>query len=141
LNTRREFLFANTHWDHVGKIARRKAAEMIKQRLPALSAGAPVILTGDFNSTEDDDWVQSLLHASEPGQVQLFDSFREVHTKRSRDEGTFHGFKGNTDGARIDFILHSPEFVATASEIDRHKSAAGRFPSDHFAVTAVMNWK
>ncbi len=57
--TGRELIYANTHWDHRGKIARRKAAVLIKQKLPTLSKSQPVILTGDFNSTEDDDWVRA----------------------------------------------------------------------------------
>lgn len=137
----RELIYADTHWDHVGKVARRKAAEIIKTKLPELSAGAPAILTGDFNSTEDDDWVQSLLHPEGAKQVLLTDSYREVHPERSKDERTFHGFKGGLAGSRIDFVLHSDAFKATAATIDRTKSAEGRYPSDHYAVTATMEWK
>ena len=139
--TGRDLLFANTHWDHVGVAARRNAAALIKQRLPALSAGAPVILTGDLNSTEDDDWVQSLLHPAAAGDVRLADSYREAHPKRSPDEASFHGFHGTVVGSRIDFVLHSPELAATAADIDRHASAEGRFPSDHYAVSAVLGWR
>jgi endonuclease/exonuclease/phosphatase family metal-dependent hydrolase len=137
----RELIYANTHWDHVGKVARRKAAEIIKTKLPELSAGAPAILTGDFNSTEDDDWVKSLLHPEKAGQVQLTDSYREVHPERTKDERTFHGFKGGLAGSRIDFVLHSDAFKAVAATIDRTKSAEGRYPSDHYAVTATLEWK
>ena len=137
----RELLFADTHWDHKGVAARRNAAALIKRRLPALSAGAPVILVGDLNSTEDDDWVQSLLHPTAAGEVQLTDSYREAHADRSPDEASFHGFKGGVKGSRIDFILHGPEFRATAAVIDRHAGPDGRFPSDHYAVTAVLDWR
>ncbi len=137
----REFLFANTHWDHVGITARMKSAEMIKQRLPALSKSSPVILTGDLNSTEDDAWVQSLLHPADEKQVRLLDSYREVHPKREEDERTFHDFTGDTKGSRIDFILHSPEFTAAEASIDHHHSTAGRYPSDHFPVVSVIRFE
>ena len=137
----RALTFADTHWDHVGTAARRNAAGLIKRRLPAVSAGGPVILVGDFNSNEDDDWVQKLLHADRPGDVQLTDSYREVHPVRSADEASFHGFEGGTAGSRIDFILHGPEFGATAAGIDRAAGPDGRYPSDHYAVTAVLAWR
>lgn len=139
--TGRELLFANTHWDHVGKVARRKAAQIILHRLPALGHGAAVVLTGDFNSTEDDDWVQSLLHPTDPAEVQLTDSYREVRPVRSPDEATYMAFTGHTAGSRIDFTLHGPEFRATAADIDRTRLPTGRYPSDHFAVTAVLEWR
>ncbi len=66
------------------------------------------------------------------------DSYREVYPKRSPDEASFHGFKGTVHGSRIDFILHTPELHAISATIDRTKSAEGRFPSDHYAVTAVL---
>jgi endonuclease/exonuclease/phosphatase family metal-dependent hydrolase len=138
--TNHELLFANTHWDHVGVVARRNAAALIKQRLPTLSAGAPVVLTGDLNSTEDDDWVVSLLHPSAPGDVPLTDSYREAHPKRLPAEASFHDFTGGSEGSRIDFILHGPEFRTTAAGIDR-TTKDGRYPSDHFPVTAVLEWR
>ena len=139
--TGRELIFANTHWDHVGVEARRHAAALIKQRLPALSAGAPVVVVGDLNSTEDDDWVQSLLRPSTTGDVPLADSYRRVHAERLAAEATYHGFQGGLDGSRIDFILHGPEFAATAAGIDRRAGPGGRFPSDHYAVTATLAWR
>ncbi len=84
---------------------------------------------------------EHLLRAVDPTQVQLIDSYREVHPTRSKDEATYHAFRGTFEGSRIDFILHSPELTSTSSEIDRSKSAQGRYPSDHFAMEAVLNWK
>ena len=133
-----DLIFADTHWDHVGVVARRNAAALIKRKLPALSAGSPVVLVGDLNSTEEDDWLPALLHADHPGEAQLTDSFREVHPHRSPDEASFHGFHGGTSGERIDYVLHGPEFRATAADIVRTAGPDGRFPSDHYAVTAVL---
>jgi hypothetical protein len=45
----REFLYANTHFDHKGVVARVESSKLIRQRLPVLAKGAPVILMGDFN--------------------------------------------------------------------------------------------
>lgn len=130
----RELVFADTHWDHIGKVARRQSAALIQRRLPELSAGAPVILVGDLNSHAGDDWVQSL----SAGTYPLTDSFRHVHPTPTMDEATYHGFTGHPAGERIDFIFYGKGLTATAAGIDRTAGPDGRFPSDHFAVTATI---
>ena len=135
--TGKDLLHANTHFDNVGKIARVKSAELINERLLALAKGAPIILTGDFNSSEGSEAYKAILKPGEKSENQLLDSYREVHPKRSPEEASFHGFKGTTTGARIDWILHTPQFKAISAEIVRPPPGE-RFPSDHYAVTAVF---
>jgi endonuclease/exonuclease/phosphatase family metal-dependent hydrolase len=137
----RALLFANTHWDHVGATARAESAALIKQRLPALAEGAAVIVVGDLNATEDDEPLQSLLRPTRPGDVQLFDSYRQAHPQRLPTERTFHGFEGGLDGSRIDFIFHGPGLRTVAAGIDRNQGTDGEFPSDHYAVTAQLIWR
>lgn len=140
LQTDKKFLFANTHWDHEGLIARQESAQLCKQKLTALSDGGPALLTGDFNSIEDDPWMHSLQTPAE-GEIQLIDSYREIHPIRQADEASFNGFTGIVAGSRIDFIFHTPEFVTRAADIDRVEAKHGRFPSDHYAVTATLEWR
>jgi endonuclease/exonuclease/phosphatase family metal-dependent hydrolase len=130
----RRFLFVNTHWDHMGQVARLESARLMRQRL---APDLPVIVTGDFNCTEDDPPYAALLHGQT--QPQLLDSFREVHPTRTREEATFNGFDGRSTGSRIDWILHTPHFTASAASIDRF-NVDGRYPSDHFPVHAQLNW-
>ena len=51
--TGRELVFANTHFDHRGKVARQEAARVLSERLGPIAAGVPAILTGDFNINEE----------------------------------------------------------------------------------------
>lgn len=51
--------------------------------------------------------------------------------------GTFHGFKGNTDGVRIDYILTAPETTILDTQI-LTEPVEGRVTSDHFPVTARL---
>jgi len=139
--TGREFVYGNTHYDHVGHVARANSSKLIMKTLPELSKGNPVILTGDFNTSEDDPPYKTITHPTDTGMAHFTDSYREVHPDRSPDEASYHGFKGKTKGSRIDFILHTPEFSADSATIDRNKSPEGMYPSDHFAVTAVLQWK
>ena len=46
----REFLFINTHLDHVGQVARDEGVSLLMKRIGSLRGERPVILTGDFNS-------------------------------------------------------------------------------------------
>lgn len=45
-----EFLFVNTHLDHVGEVARREGVALLLRRIDSLRGARPVVLTGDFNS-------------------------------------------------------------------------------------------
>ena len=138
--TNREILYANTHFDHQGAVAREQASRLLAEKLPALARGRPIVLTGDLNSSEDTSAYQVLVHPAAAGAYRWVDSYREVHPRRKPEEASFHGFKGIVTGSRIDFILHSFEFVATSSEIDRSGGSEGVWPSDHYAVTATLEW-
>ncbi len=138
--TGRELVFANTHFDHKGVVARQEASRVISARLSQLAAGVPAILTGDLNINEDNPAYAVLTRPATPGAIAWIDAYRSVHPQRRPDEASFHGFKGGTAGSRIDFVFHTGHFVATVAAIDR-TARAGRFPSDHYPVTAVLTWK
>jgi endonuclease/exonuclease/phosphatase family metal-dependent hydrolase len=137
----RQLVFANTHFDHKGVIARRESARVLRERLAALAGADPLVLTGDFNCTDTDDPYRVLVGENSAGtnSLALYDSYREIHSERQPDEGTFHAFKGGATGARIDWILHSKDFRAVAASIVR--PAAGPFASDHYPVTAVLTYR
>jgi len=138
--TGKEFFFANTHFDNKGVVARQEASRLISTRLPQIAANLPALLTGDFNITEDNPAYAILVRPTTPGAIRWIDSFREVHPTRGPDEATGHSFKGRTQGSRIDFIFHTDQFIASESAIDR-TARDGRYPSDHFPVTAVLRWR
>ncbi len=136
--TGRDFVFANTHFDHRGTVARRESAKLLSARLPKLAAGGPALLCGDFNVTEDTPAYAELVRPAAPDALRWTDAFRAVHPVRSPDEASFHGFKGTVVGSRIDFIFHTPHWLARAATIDRTQRD-GRYPSDHYPVTAVLS--
>ena len=86
---------------------------------------------GDFNCAE----------GSRPYSVlvsdDLVDTYRALYPEHAEGEGTFNGFKGTKSGARIDWILASPSWTVRAATLDDH-SVDGRYPSDHFPVSAVL---
>ncbi len=135
----RELVFANTHFDHRGQVARREAARVLSERLGPVASGIPAVLTGDFNISEETPAFRVLVEPPEPSWVRWIDAYRTLHPERAPDEASFNGFKGTVRGSRIDFVLHTSHFRATAAGIDRHQRD-GRFPSDHYPVNAVLGW-
>ena len=138
--TQRELVFANTHFDHKGVVARQEASRVLSKQLSEIANGVPAILTGDLNINEDNPAYGVLVRPDTTGAIAWIDAYRTVHPSRSAEEASFHAFKGGTTGSRIDFIFHTTHFVAQSSEIDR-TNRDGRFPSDHYAVTAVLRLK
>ena len=132
-----EFTFLNTHFDHRGQKARLESAKLVRKRLEALPGDPPVVVTGDFNTGEGSEPYKALVGGD---GLKLTDSYRAVHPERKKDEGTFNGFKGTRTGARIDWIVYTNHFAATAATID-HTNKDGRYPSDHYPVTAALKWK
>lgn len=133
----RELVYANTHFDHKGVVARREASRVLSERLAPIAGGVPAILSGDLNINEDNPAYAALVKPAAPGLVRWIDAYRAVHPERKPDEASFHGFKGTVLGSRIDFIFSTTDFTATAAEIVR-TSRQGRYPSDHYPVTAVL---
>lgn len=138
--TGRELVFANTHFDHKGVVARQEASRVLSKQLSEIAKGVPAILTGDLNINEDNPAYGVLVRPDVAGAIRWIDAYRTMHPTRKPDEASFHAFKGVTTGSRIDFVFHTSHFTATASEIDR-TSRNGRYPSDHYAVTAVLTLK
>jgi endonuclease/exonuclease/phosphatase family metal-dependent hydrolase len=134
---RRRLLVVDTHLDHVGAEARRRAAHRLRDWLAGRDPAVPVVLTGDFNApAEPGSPPYDLLTAEDP-PLPLVDSFRALHPAGALPEGTFHGFRDVDEPARIDWILASPSLHPRAAWIDRERQD-GVVPSDHHPVVAVL---
>jgi endonuclease/exonuclease/phosphatase family metal-dependent hydrolase len=131
-----ELVFVNTHFDHRGEVARLESARLLRSRLPELAPSGRWILTGDFNCGEDSPPYRALLGEGE-GDLTAVDSYRVAHPTRREGEGTFGAFEGRRTGARIDWVLHGSAFETLSATIDRTEEA-GRYPSDHYPVTATV---
>lgn len=133
----------NTHFDHMGVEARKLAGRLLRERVEEQKEKA-VIVTGDFNSVEGSDAYKNLFGADDGRESPIVDTFRVVHKDMQRfdDVATFSNFKGGgpRKGGRIDWIGVSNHFKVLSAEID-YTERDGRTPSDHFPVTAVLEWK
>ena len=129
-----ELFVLNTHWDHVSAEAREHSAKLILQQVKGLAGDRPRIVMGDLNTDEQSKPLRVLL-----GEGEYIDSYRSVVPVRSDRERTFHGFQGGEEGSRIDFLLHGNRLRTTGAAIVR-TSFDGRFPSDHYPVTATLEY-
>lgn len=119
----------NVHLDHESQPSRERSVALLLERVAARHyAAVPVIVTGDFNAGEDNAAVRRM-------RAAFRDSFRAVHPADSV-VGTFNGFRGDSTGAKIDYVF-TDRLTAIAAAILRDRSG-GRFPSDHFPVTARL---
>jgi endonuclease/exonuclease/phosphatase family metal-dependent hydrolase len=136
-STGRRLRFYNVHLDHESQDSRERSARLLLDSIRAHSGEGGVILTGDFNAGENNAALRILLDARRPDGLAVFtDTFRALHPD-VRSVGTYHAFRGETEGEKIDFILVSPDFDTRASDILRY-SEHGRYPSDHFPVTTLL---
>jgi endonuclease/exonuclease/phosphatase family metal-dependent hydrolase len=130
----RSVCVVNTHFDVFGSRARLESAKLVRARIQSIAPGLPCIITGDFNDEPGSAAHEELLAGS---GVTLIDVYRASNPNVSGEEGTRHEFSGRTNGPRIDWIVTSRELQPIESAIV-HTNRNGKYPSDHFPVTAVL---
>ena len=124
----------NQHWDHLSQPSREKSAAMLLAKLAdRAQPNEPVIVTGDFNAGESNPAFMQLV---QDDRFHLSDTLRTLHPDE-KIVGTFHGFKGDSAGEKIDAILVTPEWRVTKAEIIRVQRC-NVYPSDHYPVTATL---
>lgn len=83
------FYFFNTHFDHMGQVARHESALLLKGRVAEISGKYPVIVTGDFNAEPDSEVVQLLTDLSDS---KHFADSRRMAGFRYGPEYSFHDY-------------------------------------------------
>lgn len=120
----------NTHFDHIGVIAREKSSELIINKIKSLNEdGLPTILMGDLNALPDSKPIALL-------QTFLTDGLKDSKTSFYGPEGTFTGFNPEMKvDKRIDYIFVSNLHVLEYGHIDT-KRKDDNYISDHLPVLA-----
>ncbi|MEZ0253964.1 MAG: endonuclease/exonuclease/phosphatase family protein, partial [Chthoniobacter sp.] len=131
------FYWFNTHFDAFVPLARARSAALLRRRMEEIVGDQPHLVTGDFNTTPGSRPYRTLLTPEGTPLASLNDVFRVAHPEVTRDEGTYHAFRGHPHGRRIDWILATRHFQTLSVEIDRTRGPGG-YPSDHFPVTATL---
>lgn len=124
----------NTHFDHVGVVAREQCAELVSG-LPTVEvdgAAADVVLMGDFNTGP----------GTPPYQRIVASGLRDARVLSPVDfgpAGTFNAFDiaQDNEGVAIDHIFVGPGFHVERFAVPTD-SFGGRVISDHFPVVADL---
>lgn len=136
----KELVFINTHFDHIGKVARLEAAKLMRKFATEKGKDLPVVITGDFNTGPGSEPYKALNDKLD-GAVELHDTYAEFFREKPEpSQGSFHGFKPEPGSTRIDWVLRSTHFTTKDAAIDRHREG-NLYPSDHYPVWAVLEWK
>lgn len=131
----KKFWAFNVHFDHVGNEARKNSAKLILEKIKNFNTkNYPVVLTGDFNLTEDSEPIKML-------SKNLNDAYFHSQSKPYGPKGTFQAFDITVPPKdRIDYIFVKDFTVKKYRTInDRRENLL--YPSDHFPVMAEIDFK
>ncbi len=127
-----EFRLVNTHLDHISQPAREGQAALLVEDARAYPPEYPQILTGDLNANAANR------------AIAMLQAGGWIDTGGARGGGdpglTFHAFQGPATASaegKIDWIFTRGTLAVLGAEIIRD-SENGRFPSDHYFVSAVV---
>ena len=125
-NSKKELIVYNTHFDHIGKVAREKSAIMILNHITKNNyLDKSLIVMGDLNANTDELPIKVL-------SEKLEDSFKMIPLKDSI--GTFNGFDINSElSDRIDYVFTKNIKIIDYRHIDK-KLPNGLWPSDHLPI-------
>jgi endonuclease/exonuclease/phosphatase family metal-dependent hydrolase len=138
----KSFLVLNTHFDHIGKEARKNSVLVIKTYMKGFLAGMsvnentkelPIIITGDFNSEPTEEPYQLMIDGKD---FELIDS-RPDESKA----GTFCSFTVNSIRCKtIDYIFHSTRWTTKKYKVITDNDGK-YYPSDHLPVITTLKLK
>lgn len=124
----------NTHFDHVGAVARERCAELVAAMAPAVvdDATAPVVLMGDFNTGP----------GTPPYERIVASGLRDARAVSPIDfgpAGTFNAFDiaADNEGVAIDHVFIGPGLAVERFGV-LTDSFGGRVISDHFPIVADL---
>lgn len=127
------FVYAhfNTHLDHVGAKAKAESVPLIAEKIAEIAPDIPVVLTGDFNMTEDSGNYVNIL------ACKLNDT-RHL-AERADNCATYHDYNPFVFNTKpIDFIFVNGYYASVKSSIVDSSTFGLVYPSDHFPVIVEM---
>lgn len=130
----KDFYVFNTHFDHVGEVARKESAGLILRKIDSITGNQrPVVLCGDFNLPPD---------AAPIGLIrsQLNDAYEVTALPPYGSIATYHGFTyDDPPRERIDYV-----FVSKGIRVLRYgaltDSRDRSFFSDHLPVLVTLEF-
>jgi endonuclease/exonuclease/phosphatase family metal-dependent hydrolase len=135
--TGKDFYFANTHFDHVGKVARRESSKLLMSKMEEIAGDKPVILTGDFNSVSTSEAIKTLTDKS--GRFHFLNTY-DLSPLKYGPDWSFHNFGRMSVDRRsiIDYIFIRGNIKTGRHGIIFDTKDNGLFLSDHNPVLCTL---
>lgn len=128
--SKKNFILINTHFDHIGKEARAKSAELLLTQAEKIAKNTPLIITGDFNCTREDKPYQVIM-SQKPIALQ--------DPAPANPPGTFCNFQVNSIECRaIDYIFSSLDWKTNNYQVITDNDG-NNYPSDHLPVQVTVS--
>lgn len=134
--TGREFLVFNTHFDHIGVVARQESAKLLLSRVHEFGDSIPTVIMGDFNFPVTDPSLAPLMNA--PTFTEVRGSNAAKPQGDSLPQVTYRGFGHGEPGELIDHIF-CKKFVPESYEVITSGYGVP-YLSDHLPVLAVLRY-
>jgi endonuclease/exonuclease/phosphatase family metal-dependent hydrolase len=127
-------VFLNTHFDYKTS-AIEASANLLRDWMDEAVENYPLLITGDFNADKSSSAYRRMVG----GHFPLKDVFKTGNPEHD-SEGTFHGYGAEEQPLAIDWMLVSEHFDVQKASIDRYHQG-NTYPSDHFPIQAILEWK
>lgn len=156
--TQKAVFYFNTHFDHAGETAKKESAHLLLKRIEEIAGENAVVVTGDFNSTENSLAYRILTgNGSSSKTGNLTDSRHCTAYAHHGPTITFHAFRGNEyiqdrlKETKMPYQWHGEEmfslidfiFIKNKIKVLQEGVLAdnwdGRYPSDHMPVIADID--
>ena len=130
VKSNKKLVVYNSHFDHMGKIARNKSVSVIMNHIKVNDYFKnSIVVMGDFNSAPNETPVTLL-------KKNLDDSFNKTY--QEKPFGTFNGFDLNSKlTKRIDYIFTKNIKVSYYNHVLK-KLPNGLWPSDHLPIFVTI---
>lgn len=138
--TGKSFFHFNTHFDHIGRIARVESSYLLLKSIDEIAKDEPCVVTGDFNATADSDLYKILTGKTIDKRKYIGKELKDakevsVHPHHGPSNTFNRDFRLGIGDGRIDFI-----FVKDNTKVYHHGTLAdhwdGRCASDHMPIVA-----
>ncbi len=140
LRTGKSFYLFNTHFDHRGEMARQESAKLLLESVNEIAGDAPIVVTGDFNATPDDEPYRIITEGLPDNiSTRLIDTKGISQYPHHGPNGTWTGFESanQTENRTIDYV-----FIKNNVTVIQHGTLSdsfdGRFPTDHMPVLSEI---
>lgn len=134
--TNQYFYVFNTHLTYIDSL-QVKYVNFLTSVIKSRATAEPFILTGDFNADERSTAIHQL--KANFAAEKIVDTYRVIYPNEVLS--TFNNFSAIRDGRKIDYIFVEENKMKTLNAFCDTSTFNGRYPSDHFPISAVVQLK